>query len=122
MCTDLVFLLVDASISIDKGDTSEGQGHEVECQHRTTGYKVTPKVGRQIEKLHISQTPFSPSCSSTLTLASSMPRCTLFLPVGEKREMYEHPIFCLASQVMDLTIREYLPPSPFSPTSLCAVT
>ena len=24
--------------------------------------------------------------------------------------MYEHPVFCLASQVMDLTIREYLPP------------
>lgn len=23
--------------------------------------------------------------------------------------MYEHPVFCLASQVMDLTIREYLP-------------
>uniref|UniRef100_A0A803T7C2 Calcium dependent secretion activator n=1 Tax=Anolis carolinensis TaxID=28377 RepID=A0A803T7C2_ANOCA len=30
---------------------------------------------------------------------------------GKKREMYEHPVFCLASQVMDLTIREYLPPS-----------
>ena len=32
--------------------------------------------------------------------------------------MYEHPVFCLASQVMDLTIREYLhhplPPSPSS--------
>lgn len=26
--------------------------------------------------------------------------------------MYEHPVFCLASQVMDLTIREYLPPQP----------
>uniref|UniRef100_A0A8C2BR35 Ca2+-dependent activator protein for secretion a n=1 Tax=Cyprinus carpio TaxID=7962 RepID=A0A8C2BR35_CYPCA len=25
---------------------------------------------------------------------------------GKKREMYEHPVFCLASQVMDLTIRE----------------
>lgn len=24
--------------------------------------------------------------------------------------MYEHPVFCLASQVMDLTIREYPPP------------
>ncbi|KAM4625229.1 calcium-dependent secretion activator 1 [Polymixia lowei] len=24
---------------------------------------------------------------------------------GKKREMYEHPVFCLASQVMDLTIR-----------------
>lgn len=31
--------------------------------------------------------------------------------IGKKREMYEHPVFCLASQVMDLTIREYLPPS-----------
>ena len=29
--------------------------------------------------------------------------------------MYEHPVFCLASQVMDLTIREYLPHSPASP-------
>ncbi|XP_078065645.1 calcium-dependent secretion activator 1 isoform X2 [Mustelus asterias] len=27
---------------------------------------------------------------------------------GKNREMYEHPVFCLASQVMDLTIREYL--------------
>ncbi len=27
--------------------------------------------------------------------------------IGKKREMYEHPVFCLASQVMDLTIREY---------------
>ncbi|KAB1264471.1 Calcium-dependent secretion activator 1 [Camelus dromedarius] len=34
---------------------------------------------------------------------------------GKKREMYEHPVFCLASQVMDLTIlsiegteREYM--------------
>ncbi|KAF7209005.1 calcium-dependent secretion activator 1-like [Nothobranchius furzeri] len=35
---------------------------------------------------------------------------------GKKREMYEHPVFCLASQVMDLTIREYLPPfSHFTP-------
>ncbi|KAM9361184.1 calcium-dependent secretion activator 1 isoform 2-T2 [Symphorus nematophorus] len=25
---------------------------------------------------------------------------------GKKREMYEHPVFCLASQVMDLTIRQ----------------
>uniref|UniRef100_A0A8C7YXA3 Ca2+-dependent activator protein for secretion b n=1 Tax=Oryzias sinensis TaxID=183150 RepID=A0A8C7YXA3_9TELE len=25
---------------------------------------------------------------------------------GNKREMYEHPVFCLASQVMDLTIRQ----------------
>uniref|UniRef100_A0A8C9TRQ7 Calcium-dependent secretion activator 1-like n=1 Tax=Scleropages formosus TaxID=113540 RepID=A0A8C9TRQ7_SCLFO len=25
---------------------------------------------------------------------------------GKKREMYEHPVFCLASQVMDLTIRD----------------
>ncbi|CAI9543605.1 unnamed protein product, partial [Staurois parvus] len=24
---------------------------------------------------------------------------------GKKREMYEHPVFCLASQVMDLTIQ-----------------
>ncbi|GAA6065207.1 calcium-dependent secretion activator 1 isoform X1 [Tachysurus ichikawai] len=31
---------------------------------------------------------------------------------GKKREMYEHPVYCLASQVMDLTIREYLPSSP----------
>lgn len=31
--------------------------------------------------------------------------------VGKKREMYEHPVYCLASQVMDLTIREYLPSS-----------
>ncbi|XP_063113216.1 calcium-dependent secretion activator 1 isoform X1 [Cavia porcellus] len=30
---------------------------------------------------------------------------------GKKREMYEHPVFCLASQVMDLTI----PPSPPGP-------
>lgn len=28
--------------------------------------------------------------------------------IGKKREMFEHPVFCLASQVMDLTIREYL--------------
>lgn len=26
--------------------------------------------------------------------------------------MYEHPVFCLASQVMDLTIREYPPLLP----------
>lgn len=33
--------------------------------------------------------------------------------------MFEHPVFCLASQVMDLTIREYLPhPPPVSPPSL----
>lgn len=35
--------------------------------------------------------------------------------VGKKREMYEHPVYCLASQVMDLTIREYLPSSFTSP-------
>lgn len=29
--------------------------------------------------------------------------------------MYEHPVYCLASQVMDLTIREYLPSSSTSP-------
>lgn len=36
--------------------------------------------------------------------------------------MYEHPVYCLASQVMDLTIREYLhrplpcdPPPPLLP-------
>lgn len=40
-----------------------------------------------------------------LTLASCMPRSFF---IGKKREMYEHPVFCLASQVMDLTIREYL--------------
>ncbi len=51
-----------------------------------------------------------------LTRASCMPRSFF---IGKKREMYEHPVFCLASQVMDLTIREYLhhplpslPPSP----------
>lgn len=37
--------------------------------------------------------------------------------VGKKREMYEHPVFCLASQVMDLTIREYLSHSPASPST-----
>lgn len=40
-----------------------------------------------------------------LTPASCMPRSFF---IGKKREMYEHPVFCLASQVMDLTIREYL--------------
>ncbi|KAJ7998946.1 hypothetical protein DPEC_G00210270 [Dallia pectoralis] len=34
--------------------------------------------------------------------AFCMPRSSL---VGKKREMYEHPVFCLASQVMDLTIQ-----------------
>ena len=34
--------------------------------------------------------------------------------------MYEHPVFCLASQVMDLTIREYLPHSKPPPPSLNA--
>ncbi|KAM4651512.1 calcium-dependent secretion activator 1 isoform 37-T37 [Discoglossus pictus] len=42
---------------------------------------------------------------------------------GKKREMYEHPVFCLASQVMDLTIqnqkdaasRPKTKPSPVSP-------
>lgn len=33
--------------------------------------------------------------------------------------MYEHPVFCLASQVMDLTIREYLHhPLPTHPPTL----
>lgn len=40
-----------------------------------------------------------------LTRASCMPQSFF---IGKKREMYEHPVFCLASQVMDLTIREYL--------------
>uniref|UniRef100_A0A8C5BX08 Ca2+-dependent activator protein for secretion b n=1 Tax=Gadus morhua TaxID=8049 RepID=A0A8C5BX08_GADMO len=31
---------------------------------------------------------------------------------GKKREMYEHPVFCLASQVMDLTIRQKDPKDP----------
>ncbi|KAM5280272.1 calcium-dependent secretion activator 1 isoform 1-T1 [Ctenodactylus gundi] len=31
---------------------------------------------------------------------------------GKKREMYEHPVFCLASQVMDLTIPPPPPPGP----------
>ncbi|CAB1314845.1 unnamed protein product, partial [Coregonus sp. 'balchen'] len=35
-------------------------------------------------------------------IPSCMPRSSL---VGKKREMYEHPVFCLASQVMDLTIQ-----------------
>lgn len=43
-----------------------------------------------------------------------------FFSVGKKREMYEHPVFCLASQVMDLTIREYPPSSPALPSSLCS--
>ena len=42
-----------------------------------------------------------------LTPASGMSQSSSF--VGRKREMFEHPVFCLASQVMDLTIREYLP-------------
>ncbi len=41
---------------------------------------------------------------SPLTPCSCMPRSSF---IGKKREMYEHPVFCLASQVMDLTIREY---------------
>ena len=47
-----------------------------------------------------------------LTPASCMPRSFF---IGKKREMFEHPVFCLASQVMDLTIREYLPHSPAPP-------
>lgn len=43
---------------------------------------------------------------SPLTPCSCMPRSCF---IGKKREMYEHPVFCLASQVMDLTIREYPP-------------
>nr|XP_028575376.1 calcium-dependent secretion activator 1 isoform X33 [Podarcis muralis] len=42
---------------------------------------------------------------------------------GKKREMYEHPVFCLASQVMDLTIqnqkdaaRSSVPKPPAGPT------
>ncbi|XP_039182563.1 calcium-dependent secretion activator 1 isoform X14 [Crotalus tigris] len=42
---------------------------------------------------------------------------------GKKREMYEHPVFCLASQVMDLTIqnqkdaaRSSVPKAPVGPT------
>lgn len=42
-----------------------------------------------------------------LTPDSCMSQSSSF--VGRKREMFEHPVFCLASQVMDLTIREYLP-------------
>ncbi|KAM6176535.1 calcium-dependent secretion activator 1 isoform 2-T2 [Erethizon dorsatum] len=34
---------------------------------------------------------------------------------GKKREMYEHPVFCLASQVMDLTIPPLPPPGPPPP-------
>ncbi|KAM6169719.1 calcium-dependent secretion activator 1 isoform 1-T1 [Rhynchocyon petersi] len=34
---------------------------------------------------------------------------------GKKREMYEHPVFCLASQVMDLTIPPPSPPGPPPP-------
>ncbi|KAM9593066.1 calcium-dependent secretion activator 1 isoform 1-T1 [Trichechus inunguis] len=34
---------------------------------------------------------------------------------GKKREMYEHPVFCLASQVMDLTIPPPPPPGPPPP-------
>lgn len=50
--------------------------------------------------------------------------CLHILPLslGKKREMYEHPVFCLASQVMDLTIREYFPHSQHlctPPTHLC---
>lgn len=51
-----------------------------------------------------------------LTPSFCMPRSFF---IGKKREMFEHPVFCLASQVMDLTIREYLhhlfpfPPSFF---------
>lgn len=41
---------------------------------------------------------------SPLTPCSCMPQSSF---IGKKREMYEHPVFCLASQVMDLTIREY---------------
>ncbi|XP_069045437.1 calcium-dependent secretion activator 1 isoform X22 [Lepisosteus oculatus] len=33
---------------------------------------------------------------------------------GKKREMYEHPVFCLASQVMDLTIQNQKDPAPRS--------
>uniref|UniRef100_A0A8C1KAZ7 Ca2+-dependent activator protein for secretion a n=1 Tax=Cyprinus carpio TaxID=7962 RepID=A0A8C1KAZ7_CYPCA len=40
---------------------------------------------------------------SPLTPCSCMPQSSF---IGKKREMYEHPVFCLASQVMDLTIRE----------------
>lgn len=57
-----------------------------------------------------------------LTPASCMPQSFF---IGKKREMFEHPVFCLASQVMDLTIREYLHhplpcvfPSPPSFTSI----
>uniref|UniRef100_A0ACB8EGQ0 Uncharacterized protein n=1 Tax=Sphaerodactylus townsendi TaxID=933632 RepID=A0ACB8EGQ0_9SAUR len=31
---------------------------------------------------------------------------------GKKREMYEHPVFCLASQVMDLTIQNQKDAAP----------
>ncbi|XP_061252465.1 calcium-dependent secretion activator 1 isoform X1 [Bos javanicus] len=37
---------------------------------------------------------------------------------GKKREMYEHPVFCLASQVMDLTIPPPPPPGPPPPTQM----
>ncbi|XP_027135135.1 calcium-dependent secretion activator 1 isoform X1 [Larimichthys crocea] len=49
--------------------------------------------------------PDEPLYSSSLTLASRMPRYPPSFSVGKKREMYEHPVFCLASQVMDLTIQ-----------------
>lgn len=54
-----------------------------------------------------------------LTPSFCMPRSFF---IGKKREMFEHPVFCLASQVMDLTIREYLhhlfpfPPHSFKRT------
>ncbi|KAM6981144.1 calcium-dependent secretion activator 1 isoform 1-T1 [Aplochiton taeniatus] len=37
---------------------------------------------------------------------------------GKKREMYEHPVFCLASQVMDLTIREKTPKNNKDPENV----
>lgn len=63
-----------------------------------------------------------PSAFPLLIPASCMPRPFFpFFTVGNKREMYEHPVFCLASQVMDLTIREYPhhPLHTFPPSSSC---
>lgn len=57
---------------------------------------------------------FWPPAFPLLTPASCMPRSFF---IGKKREMFEHPVFCLASQVMDLTIREYLHHPPLQSPS-----
>lgn len=59
--------------------------------------------------------PYTALYQPSLTLASRMPPYPPSLSLGKKREMYEHPVFCLASQVMDLTIREYFPHSQHQP-------